>query len=128
MSRNWLAITDTPLYELLPGDRVVSYSPLRRFAAIGTVTAGSSPSRVAWHEAREVPIEAIEDRLSLGRNALGAGLIEITAQDMAAIAEAMFTDVTLTGGARPDRPGDGTFRGSAERTSGSQDLSLARAA
>jgi hypothetical protein len=123
MSRNWLAMSDAPLFELLPGDRVVRCSPLRRFAAIGTVIAASSPSLVAWHEAREVPIDAIEDQLTLGRNALGAGLIEITSHDMATIAEAMFTDE-----ARPGRPGDGRSRGSAGRTSGSQDLSLARAA
>ena len=111
-----------PLRRVQPGDRVVYYSPnqhysprhatrgkdrLQAFTAIGTVKPGSPyqtdmgpgfhPYRrdVAWHEAEETPIAALQDQLELTRQQnwgyrLRQGLVEISEADMTAIAEAMF--------------------------------------
>ena len=104
-----------PLARVQPGDRVVYYSPtgsfrggdrLQAFTALGTVKDGSPyqadmgsgfrPHRrdVDWHDAEETPLVRLHDRLELTREQnwgyrLRAGLVEISAHDMAAIAEAM---------------------------------------
>lgn len=146
MSKNWLAVASadhvavgrtegfmqvchgkvSPLQRLQPGDRVVYYSPTRRyspshalrekdrlqsFTALGTV-ASSAPYRadvdpdraeiflpwrrdVAWHDAGDVPLEDLRDRLAFTRGVnwgyrLRQGLVEISDADMTLIAEAMF--------------------------------------
>jgi hypothetical protein len=147
MSKNWLAVASadhvtvgrtegfmqvchgkvSPLQRLQPGDRVVYYSPTRRyspshalrekdrlqsFTALGTVAA-SVPYRadidgeraeiflpwrrdVAWHDAGEVALDGLKDRLTFTRAPnwgyrLRQGLVEISDEDMTLIAEAMFT-------------------------------------
>lgn len=52
--------------------------------------------QVAWHEAEPLPLALLKDRLTLTREEnwgyrLRQGVIEISAHDMALIAEAMFT-------------------------------------
>lgn len=81
---------------------------LQAFTAIGTVKRGKpyqadmgfgfQPFRrdVAWHEAEPAPLALLKDRLSFTREEnwgyrLRQGLIEICEDDMAMIAEAMFT-------------------------------------
>jgi hypothetical protein len=93
---------------------------LQAFTAIGTVTpgepyraemtAGFQPFRrdVAWHDATPAPLAELQDRLSFTRARnwayrLRQGLVEISSEDMAAIAEAMFT-----ASARPGRPAAGS--------------------
>jgi len=80
---------------------------LQAFTALGTVREGRiyqadmgfgfRPFRrdVDWHEAAIVPLDALQPRLALTREKnwgyrLRHGLVEIAAEDMAAIAEAMF--------------------------------------
>ena len=92
---------------------------LQAFTALGTVTAGEpyraeidagfQPFRrdVAWHEATPAPLTELQDRLAFTRERnwgyrLRQGLVEISAADMTAIAEAMFT-----ASARPGRPTGG---------------------
>jgi hypothetical protein len=113
-----------PLKRVQPGDRVVCYSPtdsfrgsdrLQAFTAIGTVRIGAiyqaeiaggfRPHRraVDWHDASEVPIAFVQAGLEFRRiknwgYRLRSGLVEISDQDMATIAEAMFT-----AGAQPVR-------------------------
>ena len=113
-----------PLKRVQPGDRVVCYSPtdsfrgsdrLQAFTAIGTVRTGAiyqaetatnfRPHRraVEWHDAAEVPIAFVQAGLEFRRiknwgYRLRSGLVEISDQDMATIAEAMFT-----AGAQPVR-------------------------
>ena len=146
MSKNWLAVASadhvavgraegfmqvchgkvSPLQRLQAGDRVVYYSPTRRyspshalrekdrlqsFTAVGTVAA-TAPYRadvdseraeiflpwrrdVAWHEAGEVALEVLKERLAFTREPnwgyrLRQGLVEISDADMTLIAEAMF--------------------------------------
>ncbi len=81
---------------------------LQAFTAIGTVRPGKpyqadmgfgfQPFRreVAWHEAEPMPLALLKDKLSFTREEnwgyrLRQGVIEITDDDMALIAEAMFT-------------------------------------
>ncbi len=105
-----------PLRRISPGDRVAYYSPsevmgradgLRAFTALGVVRAGETyqaqmgeaffPFRrdVAWQEARVVPILPLLDRLALTRGkrnwgyAFRFGLVEVSADDMNMLAEAM---------------------------------------
>jgi len=105
-----------PLRRLRPGDRVVYYSPslrmggrdaLQAFTALGVVLArppyvfdmggGFTPFRrdVAWCSARETPITPLLQALefSAGKKHWGyplrLGLLEISAHDMAVIAQAM---------------------------------------
>ena len=119
-----------PLTRIQPGDRVVCYSPnhrysashasrakdrLQAFTAIGTVRDGGlyradmgegfHPYRrdVAWHEAEQTPIWALQGELSFMQEKnwayrLRQGLLELNDADMTAIAEAMFT-----ASAAPDR-------------------------
>lgn len=111
-----------PLKRIQPGDAVVYYSPtsvfrgkdgLQSFTAIGVVRDGSpyqaemgggfSPFRrdVDWCAAGEVPIKPLLDRLQFTtakRNwgyQLRFGLFEISASDMAMIAEAMGAEWSL---------------------------------
>ena len=89
---------------------------LQAFTAIGTVkpgdpyraemAAGFQPFRrdVAWHEATPMPLAELHTRLAFTRERnwgyrLRQGLVEISADDMTTIAEAMFT-----ASARSDRP------------------------
>ena len=141
----------TPLRRVQPGDRVVYYSPnriyspshalrgkdrLQAFTAIGTVKPGAlyqadmgfgfHPFRrdVAWHDAEPAPLALLQEELAFTREKnwgyrLRQGLIEICDADMTAIAAAMFK-----ASAAPDRPADGTSRGSAARTSDSSGRSL----
>jgi hypothetical protein len=145
-NRNWLAVASadhvaigrskgfmqachgkvSPLRRLQPGDRIVYYSPNRRyspshasrdkdrlqsFTALGTVRE-SAPYRadqdcgshelfapwrrdVSWHDAQEVPLAWLRDRLAFTREPnwgyrLRQGLVEISDADLAVIAEAMF--------------------------------------
>lgn len=145
-NRNWLAVASadhvaigrskgfmqachgkvSPLRRLQPGDRIVYYSPNRRyspshalrdkdrlqsFTALGTVRE-SAPYRaeqdcggrelfrpwrrdVSWHDAQEVPLAWLKDRLAFTSQInwgyrLRQGLVEISDADMAVIAEAMF--------------------------------------
>ena len=114
MSRNWLAVAAaehveigrsggfmqvshgkaTPLRRILPGDRIVYYSPIRHyspshasrnrdrlqaFTALGTVKDGKpyqadmgfgfQPFRrdVAWHDAEPMPLAALQDQLAFTR-------------------------------------------------------------
>jgi hypothetical protein len=105
-----------PLRRLHTGDRIVYYSPVRvfgtkdacqAFTAIGTVRdervyqgvmgEGFEPFRkdVDWLEANEAPIRPLLDALSFtaGKSNWGyafrLGLLKVTADDMALIAEAM---------------------------------------
>jgi hypothetical protein len=105
-----------PLRRLAPGDRVVVYSPteifggkdrLQAFTAIGTLRIGSAyqvdmgggfcPFRrdVDWLAARPQPIAPLLERLDLTRGQRNwgyqfrFGLLEISAADMEAIAQAM---------------------------------------
>ena len=105
-----------PLRRIQPGDGVVYYSPtnvfrgndgLQSFTAIGVVRDGTpyqadmgggfAPFRrdVDWRDAEEVPIKPLLGRLQFTtakRNwgyQLRFGLFEISASDMAMIAEAM---------------------------------------
>ncbi|MBS1155565.1 MAG: hypothetical protein H6R07_1489 [Proteobacteria bacterium] len=105
-----------PLRRILPGDRVVYYSPtekmgegppLRSFTALGWVQEGLPyqadmgggflPWRrdVQWQDAREVPITPLLDTLEFTRGKknwgyqLRFGLIEISEHDMQCIATAM---------------------------------------
>ncbi|MEP7298652.1 MAG: EVE domain-containing protein [Burkholderiales bacterium] len=106
----------TPLKRLHTGDRIVYYSPVRvfgskdvcqAFTAIGTVrdervyqgvmAGGFEPFRkdVDWLDAAEAPIRPLLESLSFTQGksnwgyALRFGLLQVTAQDMALIAEAM---------------------------------------
>ena len=85
---------------------------LQSFTALGTVRE-SMPYRgdsnsdrgdlfrpwrrdVAWHDAREIPLAALKDRLAFTNEPnwgyrLRQGLVEISEADMSVIAEAMFT-------------------------------------
>ena len=141
----------TPLRRVQPGDRVVYYSPnriyspshalrgkdrLQAFTAIGTVKPGAlyqadmgfgfHPFRrdVAWHDAEPAPLALLQEELAFAQEKnwgyrLRQGLIEISDADMTIIAAAMFK-----ASAAPDRPGDGTSRDSAVRTSDSSGRSL----
>ena len=106
----------TALRRIQPGDRVVFYSPtelfgsgdkLRAFTAIGVVKegvpyqvdmgGGFSPFRrdVAWHAAKETPIEPLLQQLDFtsGKRNWGYqlrfGLFEISEADISRIARAM---------------------------------------
>ena len=129
-----------PLRRVQPGDRVVYYSPtgsfrgsdrLQAFTALGTVKDGPTyqadmgdgfhPHRrdVAWHDARQTPISALQGQLDLSRERnwgyrLRRGLVEISQADMVAIASTMFTDA-----AAPCPPAGERSHGSRARTSGS---------
>ena len=140
----------TPLRRVQPGDRIVYYSPnriyspshalrgkdrLQAFTAIGTVKGalykadmgfGFHPFRrdVAWHDAEPAPLALLQEELAFTQEKnwgyrLRQGLVEISDADMTAIAAAMFK-----ASAAPDRPADGTSRGSAAHTSGSSVRSL----
>ena len=105
-----------PLKRLHPGDRVVYYSPVRRFGtkepcqaftAIGTVRdgpvyqadmgSGFTPFRrdVAWLPANEAAIRPLLEALSFTRGnsnwgyAFRFGLLKVTGEDIALIAAAM---------------------------------------
>ena len=105
-----------PLKRLHPGDRIAYYSPVRvfgtkdacqAFTAIGTVrdervyqgvmAGGFEPFRkdVDWFDAVEAPIRPLLDALSFTQGksnwgyAFRFGLLKVTADDMALIAEAM---------------------------------------
>ena len=105
-----------PLKRLHTGDRIAYYSPVRvfgtkdacqAFTAIGTVrdervyqgvmAGGFEPFRkdVAWLEAAEAPIRPLLERLSFTQGksnwgyAFRFGLLKVTADDMALIAQAM---------------------------------------
>ena len=84
---------------------------LQAFTALGTVREGTvyqadmgfgfRPFRrdVAWHDAGIAPLAPLQPRLALTQEKnwgyrLRRGLLEIAADDMAAIAEAMFAAVT----------------------------------
>ena len=109
--------TYTPSHALRGKDR------LQAFTAVGTVKDGKpyqadmgfgfKPFRreVAWHEAEATPIAVLQEQLSFTQEKnwgyrLRQGLIEISAQDMTTIAEAMFKAA-----ARPDRPEGENCRG-----------------
>jgi hypothetical protein len=116
-----------PLQRVLPGDRVVYYSPtasfrgkdkLQAFTAIGRVEAGDPyqfdmgggfrPYRrdVMWREAGAAPIQPLLDALAFtaGRKGWGYqfrfGLFEISSDDMDLIETAMETALESTGSAR----------------------------
>jgi hypothetical protein len=105
-----------PMSRIKPGDGIVYYSPrtamragepVQGFTAIGTVKPGDPygfdmgggfvPTRrdVAFAEAHDAPIRPLLDRLSFtkGRKSWGQafryGILEITPEDFALIAEAM---------------------------------------
>ena len=105
-----------PLKRLHAGDRIAYYSPVRvfgskdacqAFTAIGTVrdervyqgvmANGFEPWRkdVAWRDAHEAPIRPLLDALSFTQGkanwgyALRFGLLEVSADDMACIGNAM---------------------------------------
>ena len=109
-----------PLKRLHPGDRIAYYSPVRvfgtkdacqAFTAIGTVrdervyqgvmAGGFEPYRkdVDWMDAVQAPIRPLLDALSFTRGkanwgyALRFGLIKVTPQDMALIADAMHAEL-----------------------------------
>lgn len=136
MSRNWIAVASAshvrrgqregfmqvchgkcaPLQRIMPGDRIVYYSPteefrgkdkLQSFTAIGVVKPGTpyqvdmgggfQPFRrdVTWLDARETSIAPLLDRLEFSsgmRNwgyQLRFGLFTISDRDIKTIAEAM---------------------------------------
>ena len=105
-----------PMRRIQPGDGIVYYSPrtamrggetVQGFTAIGTVKRGEPyafdmgggfvPTRrdVAFADAQDAPIQPLLDRLSftIGRKSWGQafryGVLEITREDFALIAEAM---------------------------------------
>ena len=107
---------DGPLRRLHTGDRIAYYSPVRvlgtkdacqAFTAIGTVrdervyqgamAGGFEPFRkdVDWLDAHEAPIRPLLDALSFTQGksnwgyAFRLGLLKVTADDMALIAQAM---------------------------------------
>ena len=109
-----------PLKRLHPGDRIAYYSPVRvfgtkdacqAFTAIGTVrdervyqgvmAGGFEPYRkdVDWMDAVQAPIRPLLDALSFTRGkanwgyVLRFGLIKVTPQDMALIADAMHAEL-----------------------------------
>jgi hypothetical protein len=109
-----------PLKRILPGDRVVYYSPtsvfrgkdrLQSLTAIGVAKdappyqadmgGGFCPFRrdVDWCAAREAPIKSLVGRLQFTSRSdwgfqLRFGLFEISGDDMAMIAEAMGASLT----------------------------------
>ncbi|MBN8293047.1 EVE domain-containing protein [Rhodobacter sp. NTK016B] len=108
---------EAPLRRLRPGDRVVYYSPRQQmrggeqrqaFTALGVVADGpiyrgemgngdtAFRRDVHWQATQDAPIRPLLEHLSFGGPHWGApfryGLFEITADDMAVIAEAMRGD------------------------------------
>jgi hypothetical protein len=141
MSRAWIAVASAdhvrtgcaggfmqvchgkaaPLKRVLPGDRVIYYSPKRTFAgndrlqaftAIGVVREGKAPYQadmgngflpwrrdVGWLPVEETPIQPLLRRLSFANNSanwgykLRFGLFAISDEDADIIAQAMLTSV-----------------------------------
>ena len=101
----------SPTHRYSPSHALREKDRLQSFTALGTVAA-SAPYRadidgeraeiflpwrrdVAWHDAGEVPLEDLKDRLAFTREPnwgyrLRQGLVEISDTDITLIAEAMF--------------------------------------
>lgn len=175
MSKNWLAVAPaehveigksegfvqichgkaTPLRRLQPGDRVVYYSPNRRyspshaargkdrlqaFTAIGTVKEGAPyqadmgggfhPYRrnMVWHEAQPTGLAAVHDALNFTQHENWSYRLR---QGLIEISHADMVTIAAAmfkDAAPPDRPADGMCRDSEVRTSGNSGRSFPAAA
>ena len=166
MSKNWLAVAPaehvevgknegfvqichgkaTPLCRLQPGDRVVYYSPNRRyspshaergkdrlqaFTAIGTVKEGTPyqadmgggfhPYRrdVAWHDAQPAALAALQDTLTLTRHRNWSYRLRQGLLEIDERDMVAIAEAMFTGEAPAGPPAGGTSRGLVAHTSGS---------